>query len=147
MSPCIAIVWNDSNVARLSVSTTYGAVSKICEHTSDRSPNPQHISIPLTFPVSHKVIIEEFRQKLRDIPRRDGQTIVAVIDELVSNPGVFLPWEELTKICKEEGVYSLIDGAHAIGQIPLNLSLSSPDFFVSVSRLTVMDTELMKAIV
>ncbi|KEP51178.1 aminotransferase [Rhizoctonia solani 123E] len=122
--------WKEDDIL-VSFSTTYGAVSKICQYTSDKLPNPQHISIPLTFPVSHKVIIEEFRQKLRDIPRRDGQTIVAIIDALASNPGVLLPWEEMTTICKEEGVYSLIDAAHAIGQIPLDLSRSNPDFFVS----------------
>ncbi|CAE7095508.1 unnamed protein product [Rhizoctonia solani] len=122
--------WKEGDIL-VSFSVTYGAVSKICHYISDKPPNPQHISIQLTFPVSHKVIIEEFRQKLRDIPRKDGQTIVAVIDALASNPGVQLPWEEMTKICKEEGIYSLIDGAHAIGQIPLDLSHSNPDFFVS----------------
>ncbi|KAL5634711.1 hypothetical protein ACGC1H_002676 [Rhizoctonia solani] len=122
--------WREDDIL-VSFSTTYGAVSKICEYTSDKLPHPQHISIPLTFPVSHKAIIEEFRQKLRDIPRRDGQTIVAIIDALASNPGVLLPWEEMAKICKEEAVYSLIDAAHAIGQIPLDLSRSNPDFFVS----------------
>ncbi|CAE6475772.1 unnamed protein product [Rhizoctonia solani] len=122
--------WKKGDVL-LSFSTTYGAVLKICEFFADTPPNPEHITIPLTFPVSHKNILDEFRQKLKEIPRHDGQTVVAVIDALVSNPGVLLPWEQLTRICKEEGVYSLIDGAHAIGQIPLDLSLSNPDFFVS----------------
>ncbi|CAE6518061.1 unnamed protein product [Rhizoctonia solani] len=122
--------WKEGDVI-VSFSTTYGAVSKICQYISEKSPNPEHISIQLAFPVSHKVILDEFRQKLRDIPRRDGQTIVAIIDALASNPGVLLPWEGLTNICKEEGVYSLIDGAHAIGQIPLDLAHSNPDFFVS----------------
>jgi selenocysteine lyase/cysteine desulfurase len=117
-----------------SVSTTYGAVSNICDFISDTPPNPEHITVELAFPVSHKIILDKFRQKLKGIPRQDGQTIVAVIDALASNPGVLLPWEDLTKICKEEGIYSLIDGAHAIGQIPLDMSVSDPDFFVSVSN-------------
>ncbi|KAF8753271.1 PLP-dependent transferase [Rhizoctonia solani] len=72
-----------------------------------------------------QAIVDKFRQKLQDIPRHDGQIIVAVIDALASNPGVHLPWEELTKVCKEEGIYSLIDGAHAIGQIPLDIIATS----------------------
>ncbi|CCO29651.1 putative aminotransferase C660.12c [Rhizoctonia solani AG-1 IB] len=122
--------WKKGDVL-VSFSTTYGAVSNICDFISDTPPNPEHMTVELAFPVSHKIILDKFRQKLKGIPRQDGQTIVAVIDALASNPGVLLPWEELTKICKEEGVYSLIDGAHAIGQIPLDMSVSDPDFFVS----------------
>ncbi|KAJ1307787.1 hypothetical protein OPQ81_001873 [Rhizoctonia solani] len=122
--------WKKGDII-ISFSTTYGAVSNICEFFSDKPPNPEHVTVLLTFPVSHKDILDKFRQKLKEISRHDGQTVVAIIDALVSNPGVLLPWEELTKICKEERVYSLIDGAHAIGQVPLDLSLSKPDFFVS----------------
>jgi len=54
-----------------------------------------------------------------------------VIDGIISNPGWVLPWMDMVKICKEEGVMSVIDGAHSIGQEKLNLKESDPDFFVS----------------
>ncbi|KAF8673990.1 PLP-dependent transferase [Rhizoctonia solani] len=124
--------WKKGDIL-ISFTSTYGSVFNICEFVSDTPPNPEHITVDLAFPISHKAIVDKFRQKLQDIPRHDGQIIVAVIDALASNPGVHLPWEELTKVCKEEGIYSLIDGAHAIGQIPLDMSISDPDFFVSAS--------------
>jgi len=54
------------------------------------------------------------------------QKIVAVVDSIVSNPGVLLPCQEMVQICKE-------DAAHIIGQeVVINLSKAQLDFWVSV---------------
>lgn len=45
-----------------------------------------------------------------------GNRFVAVIDSISSMPGVLLPWKELVKVCQEEGVWTIIDAAHSIGQ-------------------------------
>jgi selenocysteine lyase/cysteine desulfurase len=53
--------------------------------------------------------------------------------DVVSNPGVLLPWKEMVAICKDEGIWSVIDAAHSIGQeVGVNLKESAPDFWVSV---------------
>lgn len=57
---------------------------------------------------------------------------MAIIDGIISVPGVRIPWEEMVKICRENEVYSLVDGAHVIGQIPLDVQQADPDFFISV---------------
>lgn len=58
---------------------------------------------------------------------------MAVIDSIVSNPGVLMPWKELVKICKEEGIWSVIDAAHSIGQEQnIDLTEAAPDFWTSV---------------
>ncbi|KAG8727152.1 hypothetical protein FRC12_022766 [Ceratobasidium sp. 428] len=118
-------------------STTYGAVYNIIEYISDTPPNPTHINIPLVFPMSHAAIVDKLRQQLKDIARHEGQTIVVVLDAIVSVPGVVLPWEDMVKVCKEEGAYSLVDAAHAIGQIKIDLAASQPDFFVTVSGVQI----------
>ena len=41
---------------------------------------------------------------------------VAVIDSIISNPGMLLPWREMVQTCKDEGVWSAIDAAHSISQ-------------------------------
>lgn len=42
-----------------------------------------------------------------------------------------MPFEALTTTCHQENILSLIDGAHGIGHLNLDLSALNPDFFVS----------------
>lgn len=50
-----------------------------------------------------------------------------------------MPWQEMVKISKEEGIWSVVDAAHSIGQEPgINLDQAQPDFWVSVSILPSM---------
>lgn len=60
--------------------------------------------------------------------------MVAIIDGIISNPGAHIPWEDLVGICKDKGVWSVVDGAHLIGQVEINVRKADPDFFVSVSE-------------
>ncbi|KAF9816648.1 hypothetical protein IEO21_03953 [Rhodonia placenta] len=148
--------WREGDVL-LSATTTYGAVSRTAQYLSDRSeaPRPTHHIIEYTFPMSHPEIIDRFRESIKlikasypgtefsDVPsdsvlaQSGGSNVkknkfVAVIDSIVSNPGVLLPWKELVQICKEEGIWSVIDAAHSIGQeVNINLSEAKPDFFIS----------------
>lgn len=101
---------------------------------ADEPPHPIISVFILKFPCNHKEIAQNWRNHLKGISRHPGQKIVAVIDGIVSNPGVLLPWEEMVRICKEEGVYSVVDAAHCIGQqVDLDMHKSDPDFWVSVS--------------
>lgn len=64
--------------------------------------------------------------------RGKGNKIVAVIDAIVANPGALLPWKEMVRIAREEGVWTVIDAAHSIGQeYGINLSEAKPDFWLS----------------
>ena len=126
--------------------TTYGAVAKTLTYLSDRSesPRPDVLNVELDFPLTHARIVDLFRAKLReakqqrpnsqftDVPplcpgygeegRGKGNKIVAVIDSIVSNPGVLLPWQEMVRVAHEEGVWTVIDAAHSVGQEVLLLA-------------------------
>jgi cysteine sulfinate desulfinase/cysteine desulfurase-like protein len=63
--------------------------------------------------------------------------IVVVVDTLSSLPGLLMPWERVVEFCKgHENVWTLVDAAHALGQIVgINLNKTQPDFWISVSSI------------
>lgn len=105
------------------------------------APHPALAHFDLQFPTTHAQIVASFREHIRALPRRAAddnpnspQKIVAVIDSVASVPGVLLPWREMVAICREEGVWSVIDGAQSMGQEGgLDVGASGCDFWTSVS--------------
>ncbi|PAV16588.1 PLP-dependent transferase [Pyrrhoderma noxium] len=124
-------IWNKDDVIIFN-GVTYPAVSRTIRYIADINPEVQLKPYSLEFPTTSAKILEGFRAHLRSVPRFPGQKVVSVIDSIVSNPGVLLPWKAMAQICKEEGVLSVIDAAHSIGQeFEINLKQSDPDFWVS----------------
>ncbi|KAF8999306.1 pyridoxal phosphate-dependent transferase [Cyathus striatus] len=121
--------WEEGDVIIVS-NTTYGSVYKTAQYLSDTPPHPTLSIFPIYFPTTPQAILGSFRKHVQALPKRGK--CVAVIDAIVSNPGVSLPWKEMVIICKEEGIYSVIDAAHSIGQeVGINLEKIRPDFWVS----------------
>ncbi|KAI0322578.1 PLP-dependent transferase [Amylostereum chailletii] len=134
--------WHKHDII-VGASTTYDAIGRVINYLHDIPPHPSVSLFKIAFPTTRATIIEEFRAHIRLLRAQvdshqknitDGRKlkIVAVIDGLISTPGVSLPWKEMTQICREEGVWSVIDAAHAIGQeVDINLASVGPDFWVS----------------
>ena len=146
---------NTSLIGSVIATTTYENVLKGIQYLADRPENirPHVETIELEFPTTHAHVLDTFRARLKEIkaahtargtqfthipsgerqPEHDaGNRIVAVIDAISSNPGVRMPWKEMVRICREEGVWSVVDAAHSLGQEPdIDLSEARPDFWVS----------------
>jgi len=58
-------------------------------------------------------------------------TRLALFGHISSNYPVIMPVEEMVKLCHSKGVPVLIDGAHALGTLPLNLAALKADYYVA----------------
>ncbi len=58
------------------------------------------------------------------------RTAFAAIDHITSPTGVIFPIKQIVALFKERGIPVLIDGAHAPGQIDLDLSTLGADYYV-----------------
>ncbi|KAI4190659.1 MAG: hypothetical protein L6R41_000670 [Letrouitia leprolyta] len=111
-------------------STIYGACEKTVEYLKETTP-VKSAKIQLSYPIEDDDVISRFQAKIRQLKNEGKIPKVAIFDTVSSLPGVRVPWERLVKICKEEKVLSMVDGAHGIGHIDLKLGEVQPDFFVS----------------
>lgn len=83
--------------------------------------------IPLAYPCTDEEVLKVFEDALKAVK----DIGLAIFDSIGSLPGIKMPWTELIQLCRKYNVLSLVDGAHGIGHIHLNLHDSDPDFFVS----------------
>lgn len=82
------------------------------------------VVVDLPYPLEDEEVVARFAKEL------PGSKL-ALFDAITLMPGVRVPFEKLTKLCKKHGVISLIDGAHSIGLIELDLGTLAPDFYVT----------------
>jgi len=84
------------------------------------------VTIDIPFPIeSEQQICDLYQKALLANPNIK----LAVIDHITSCSALLMPVIDLVKICKRHGVLTVIDGAHAPGQIPLNINKIGADFY------------------
>ena len=111
-------------------SNIYKACHTTIEYITETTP-AKAVKVEYTYPVEDDWLVDAFKQKIQDVKDAGGKVKIAVFDTVVSMPGVRVPFERLTQACRETGVLSLVDGAHAVGHLELDVQKFDPDFFVS----------------
>ncbi|XP_055873541.1 uncharacterized protein LOC106051678 [Biomphalaria glabrata] len=115
--------------ALLDTNLSYGTIAKLCkDFTSRIRPDVERVNLQIDFPVlSEDYII----QKYEDILRKHPNIKVAIIDHITSPSAIVMPVKKLVDLCHSNNVLAFIDGAHAIGQIPLNINDLGADVYTT----------------
>lgn len=121
-----SIPWNFSEDKILFHSTAYEACKNTIKFMSDYY-GLQYDVIELSYPLEDSEVLSKFEEKLSTNEYR-----LCMFDMISSMPGVKLPYEDLIKICQNYNTMSLLDGAHAAGQVSLKfLDDLQPDFMTT----------------
>jgi len=111
-------------------STIYGACEKTAEYIVETTPAESWKIESFSYPhVTDEKLCELFEDAIKSIKKAGKKPTVAIYDTISSIPGIRMPFEKLTALCRTHGILSCIDGAHSIGQIPLDMTTLDPDFF------------------
>lgn len=76
------------------------------------------------FPLVEGEILQRFSQALT--PR----TRMAIIDHVSSPLAIVYPLREMLALCREQGVQTLVDGAHVPGMLPLAIESLGADWYI-----------------
>ena len=108
----------------LATELEYGACDRAWEYYCGKK-GAVYVRQKIRFPIASK---EDFlSQFLKGITPR---TKLIFISQITSATGLRLPVHEICNFAKEKGILSFIDGAHAPGQVAVNLSELQADFYV-----------------
>lgn len=101
----------------------YGACDRMWRFLSSRR-GFRYVRRPIAIPaVSHHQLVQDFLAGVTE------HTRAIFISHITSPTAVLLPVEAICKQARELGVLSIVDGAHAPGQVNLNMRDIAADFY------------------
>jgi len=103
---------------------TYNAVKNIARHVAARA-GAKVVEVTLPFPVEDDgtSIADALKAGLSE------RTRLVLLDHITSATALVMPIERLIAACRTTGALVMVDGAHAPGQVPLDLSMLDADFY------------------
>jgi isopenicillin-N epimerase len=108
----------------LVTSLAYGAIDKAARYVAARS-GATLVTAEIALPLADSAAIGA-----AVAARLGPRTRLVVLDHVASSSALVLPVAELTRLAHQAGARVLIDGAHAPGQVPLDLPATGADWYV-----------------
>jgi len=107
----------------LGTNLEYGALDRTWNYYCKKA-GAKYVRQPITLPLSSKEkFIEEFFKGLTP------KTKAIFISQITSTTALIFPVKEICEIAKAKGLFTIVDGAHVPGHIPLNLAELKADVY------------------
>jgi selenocysteine lyase/cysteine desulfurase len=124
------LAWKLGDVV-LCYELVYGSVANGLSWLEESRGVEIHV-ISRGWPISDDDLVNLMVDTARAINAEKGKRVrLAICDTIISGPGALVPFERLIPALQAEGALVLVDGAHGIGHIDIDLSVIKPDFFVT----------------
>ncbi|MEE2904577.1 MAG: aminotransferase class V-fold PLP-dependent enzyme [Myxococcota bacterium] len=109
----------------LVTSHTYQACRNAAEIIADKA-GAKVVVAEIPFPCSsQEAVIKAIEQEVT------SRTRFALIDHVTSPTALVLPIEHIVSKLEREGIWTMVDGAHAVGMLPLDLDRLGASFYTS----------------
>jgi isopenicillin-N epimerase len=116
----------------LSTNLEYGACDRTFSYYCKKA-GAKYVRQPITLPItSREAFIEDFFKGLS--PR----TKAIFISHITSATALVLPVKEICDLAKEKGLITIVDGAHAPGHVPVDLSGLQADIYAGAPHKWMM---------
>lgn len=110
----------------------YGALNRTWQFLCRRK-GLKYIQHPVPLPVSnHTDLVDHFCSGIND------RTRVIFISHITSPTALIFPVKEVCTIARNAGILTVIDGAHAPGQLPLDMAEIGADFYAGACHKWLM---------
>eukprot|EP00931_Biecheleriopsis_adriatica_P110476 TRINITY_DN84769_c0_g1_i1.p1 TRINITY_DN84769_c0_g1~~TRINITY_DN84769_c0_g1_i1.p1 ORF type:complete len:459 (-),score=72.10 TRINITY_DN84769_c0_g1_i1:63-1370(-) len=116
-----------SSALILHLNTVYQMVRETINYVHQHNHEEAPLQVNITLPSSNSEIVNRVEEALRANPA----VKLASFSHITSTPAVILPVKDLVHVCHKHGVMVVIDGAHALGQIPIDVQDIASDFYVA----------------
>ena len=88
------------------------------------------VKVGFAFPLSGpEDILAALNETLSSLRAQGKSASVAVVSQVSSCPAVILPVERIVRVLREAGIPSIVDGAHALGAVEVDVRKMAPDFW------------------
>ncbi|KAH9502398.1 hypothetical protein Btru_075578 [Bulinus truncatus] len=115
--------------ALLDTNLTFGSIGQFCEDFTARiRPDVERVNLKFNFPIKSE---KEIIKKYEEIFRKHPNVKVAIIDHITGPTAILMPVKKLIELCHQNDVIAVIDGAHAIGHLDLDMEELGADVYTT----------------
>jgi isopenicillin-N epimerase len=125
LNSVISSIKFDHNDSILITNLTYNATKNMFNNVSENYKTKILIQ-EIRFPINYNSILRDYEE----IINRNKNIKLIIIEHITSPTAILMPIKELINIARRNNIKILVDGAHAIGTLDLNMDLLKPDWYV-----------------